>query len=131
MRGRRSHFRADRRRIFGSGRSVARYIRRRHRTRDNHGIAGIVCDAAGLSEAAARVDHWGRYILPLEFDDPTGWTMQNMLIVARLMIVAAADRRESRGVHFRRDFPQPDPALNVHIRLHATASAPAPTPART
>ncbi len=92
---------------------------------------GITRDAAGLSEAAARVDHWGRYILPLEFDDPTGWTMQNMLIVARLMIVAAADRRESRGVHFRRDFPQPDPALNVHIRLHATASAPAPTPART
>ena len=84
---------------------------------------GITRDAAGLSEAAARVDHWGRYILPLEFDDPTGWTMQNMLIVARLMITAATDRRESRGVHFRRDFPQPDPALNDHISLCATASA--------
>jgi L-aspartate oxidase len=49
--------------------------------------------------------------------------MQNMLGVARLMIAAAADRRESRGVHFRRDFPQPDPALNHHISLRATASA--------
>src|SRR5437763_3679551 len=32
---------------------------------------GITRDAAGLSEAADRVDHWGRYILPLEFDDMT------------------------------------------------------------
>ena len=26
----------------------------------------------GLKEAAERVDHWGRYILPLEFDDIPG-----------------------------------------------------------
>ena len=68
---------------------------------------GITRDAAGLDEAADQVDRWGRYILPLEFDDPSGWTMQNMLIVARLMIAAAAAREESRGVHFRRDFPNP------------------------
>src|SRR6185437_10069369 len=78
---------------------------------------GITRDAAGLGEAAERVDQWSRYILPLEFDDVTGWTLQNMLIVARLMIAAATARRESRGVHFRRDFPQPDPALNHHINL--------------
>ena len=76
---------------------------------------GITRDAAGLAEAADQVDRWGRYILPLEFDDPTGWTLQNMLIVARLMIAAAAEREESRGVHFRRDFPDPDPAMNHHI----------------
>ena len=70
---------------------------------------GITRDAAGLEEAADQVDRWGRYILPLEFDDPTGWTMQNMLIVARLMIAAASRRRESRGVHYRRDFPRPIP----------------------
>ena len=62
-----------------------------------------------------RVDQWSRYILPIEFDDVTGWTLQNMLIVARLMIAAAIARRESRGVHYRRDFPQPDPASNRHI----------------
>ncbi len=61
---------------------------------------GITRDAAGLKEAAEQVDHWGRYILPLEFDDIAGWTMQNMLIVARLMIAAAASREESRGVHY-------------------------------
>jgi L-aspartate oxidase len=78
---------------------------------------GITRDAAGLAEAADRVDQWSRYILPIEFDDVTGWTLQNMLIVARLMIAAATARRESRGVHFRRDFPQSDPAINHHINL--------------
>jgi L-aspartate oxidase len=81
---------------------------------------GITRDAAGLNEAADRVDHWGRYLLPLEFDDPTGWTMQNMLIAARLMIAAAIARKESRGVHFRRDFPQPDATMNEHMTLRAS-----------
>jgi L-aspartate oxidase len=83
---------------------------------------GITRDEAGLREAAERVDHWGRYILPLEFDDIPGWTMQNMLIVARLMIAAAAAREESRGVHFRRDHPEPDPTMNQHI-THCTEGA--------
>jgi L-aspartate oxidase len=78
---------------------------------------GITRDAAGLKEAAERVDHWSRYILPLEFDDTTGWTMQNMLIAARLMIAAATERTESRGVHYRRDYPQPDPDMNHHINV--------------
>jgi L-aspartate oxidase len=84
---------------------------------------GITRDAAGLVEAADRVDRWSRYILPQEFDDPGGWTLQNMLVVARLMISAAATRRESRGVHYRRDFPQPDPTLNHHIALRGAAAA--------
>jgi L-aspartate oxidase len=78
---------------------------------------GITRDAEGLAEATGRVDRWSRYILPLEFEDPAGWTLQNMLLVARLMIAAAAARRESRGVHFRRDFPAPDPSFIRHIGL--------------
>ncbi len=78
---------------------------------------GITRDRAGLKEAAERVDHWSRYILPLEFDDTTGWTMQNMLVAARLMIAAATERTESRGVHCRRDYPQADPGMNRHIKV--------------
>jgi L-aspartate oxidase len=78
---------------------------------------GITRDEAGLNEAAQRVDHWGRYILPLEFDDTPGWSMQNMLIVARLMIAAARERKESRGVHCRSDYPQSDPTMNHHINF--------------
>jgi L-aspartate oxidase len=85
---------------------------------------GITRDAAGLAEAADRVDHWSRYIQPIAFDDPSGWTLQNMLLVARLMIAAASQRRESRGVHYRRDFPRPDPAFQRHIATRAGQSAP-------
>lgn len=78
---------------------------------------GITRDAEGLAEAAEQVDFWCRYVLGHVFDDPAGWTMQNMLIVARLMITAAGTREESRGVHLRRDFPSPDPAWQHHITL--------------
>ena len=76
---------------------------------------GIVRDAAGLAEAAEQVDFWGRYALDQSFDDPAGWTLQNLLTIARLAIAAAADRVESRGVHTRRDFPATDPAWARHI----------------
>jgi L-aspartate oxidase len=85
---------------------------------------GITRDEAGLKEASDHVEHWGRYILPLEFDDPGGWTMQNMLLVARLMIMAADLRRESRGVHYRRDFPDTDPQLNDRVSLRAITPDP-------
>ncbi|WP_165219379.1 L-aspartate oxidase [Aquisphaera insulae] len=78
---------------------------------------GITRDASGLQDAAVQVDHWCRYVLPQIFDDPAGWAMQNMLITARLMIAAAAERKESRGVHSRADFPEPDPSRNVHITI--------------
>jgi L-aspartate oxidase len=82
---------------------------------------GITRDAAGLADAAAQVDHWCRYVLPLGFDDPTGWAMQNMLITARLMIAAATERKESRGVHARADFPVPEPDWNHHITMRRPA----------
>jgi L-aspartate oxidase len=91
---------------------------------------GITRDEAGLKEASDHVEHWGRYILPLEFDDPSGWTMQNMLLVARLMIIAASLRRESRGVHCRRDFPDTDPKLNEHVSLKAIAPETCESPLR-
>ncbi|HMB04593.1 MAG TPA: L-aspartate oxidase, partial [Isosphaeraceae bacterium] len=78
---------------------------------------GITRDAHGLAEAADQVDFWCRYVLGHVFDVPAGWVMQNMLTVARLMIAAATAREESRGVHTRRDFPNPDPAWTHHITL--------------
>jgi L-aspartate oxidase len=40
-----------------------------------------------------------------------------MLIVARLMIAAATERRETLGVHYRADFPHSDPGLNFHVGI--------------
>jgi L-aspartate oxidase len=78
---------------------------------------GITRDAKGLAEAAEQVDRWCRYVLAAGFDDPAGWTLQNMLTVARLMIAAATEREESRGVHTRSDFPRTDTAWARHIPL--------------
>jgi succinate dehydrogenase/fumarate reductase flavoprotein subunit len=38
-----------------------------------------------------------------------------MLEVSRLMIRGAIERRETRGVHFRNDFPETSPDWRVHI----------------
>jgi len=78
---------------------------------------GITRDRQGLLMAAEQVGFWRRYVLGHVFSDPAGWTMQNMLIVASLMITAATEREESRGVHTRRDFPNPDPSWVRHIPL--------------
>jgi L-aspartate oxidase len=65
-------------------------------------------DAEGLKEATDNINRWARYVLPRQFADPTGWELQNMLSVARLMIRAALLREESRGAHLRTDFPKSD-----------------------
>jgi len=71
---------------------------------------GIVRDRQRLEEAKHDVDFWCRYVLPREFKDRAGWELQNLLTVARLMIDAALGREESRGTHFRSDFPTRDDA---------------------
>jgi len=50
-----------------------------------------------------------------------GWELQNLLTIARLMIWSALQRQESRGVHFRGDFPQRDDA---HWQRHLACPRP-------
>ncbi len=71
---------------------------------------GVVREAAGLEQAERDVNFWCRYVLAREFDHRAGWELQNLLTIARLMVDAARRREESRGVHFRADFPGRDDA---------------------
>jgi L-aspartate oxidase len=80
---------------------------------------GIERDADGLKSAAEQVSFWDRYVSDREFADPRGWELQNMLLVSKLVITSAAARKESRGVHFRSDFPETDPKQNEHIAVVA------------
>lgn len=68
--------------------------------------AGIERDQEGLHSAIDDLSFWGRYVLTHEFDNQTGWELQNMITTAHLMLGAMLARRESRGVHFRSDYPE-------------------------
>ncbi len=79
--------------------------------------AGVRRDGSQLAEAERTVERWCRYVLDRQFAEPKGWELQNMLIVSRLVIRAASCRTESRGVHFRTDFPDTD---NDRWKCHLT-----------
>lgn len=70
--------------------------------------AFVIRDKSGLEGAERDVAFWCRYVLAREFDGRAGWELQNLLTIARLMIRSALIREESRGVHFRSDFPRHD-----------------------
>ena len=69
---------------------------------------GVRRDGDSLAEAKQTVEHWCRYVLARQFNDPGGWELQNMISLARLMIEAALEREESRGAHVRTDYPEAD-----------------------
>jgi len=71
---------------------------------------GITRQAKHLDEAQEIIRFWQRYVMDKVFERPFGWETQNMLTVSLLMAQAAAMRTESRGVHFRSDFPERDDA---------------------
>jgi L-aspartate oxidase len=81
---------------------------------------GIERSAEGLEAALQQVEFWDRYVGPREFSNTQGWELQNMLLAARLMIRAAIARKESRGTHFRNDFPNTDPQQAEHISITAS-----------
>ncbi|QDT95027.1 L-aspartate oxidase [Gimesia aquarii] len=81
---------------------------------------GITRSAGTLQNAKDKVDFWSRYVVNREFKNLSGWELQNMLLVSQLMISSAIERKESRGVHYRSDFPQTDPAFQKHISVIST-----------
>jgi len=71
---------------------------------------GIVRERARLDEARQDAEFWCNYVLRREFKDRAGWELQNLLTVALLMIDSAIARTESRGTHYRADYPDRDDA---------------------
>jgi L-aspartate oxidase len=75
----------------------------------------VMRDATGLT-SAARV--FERIIAEAghKADDQDGWITSNMALAALAIANAALLREESRGAHFRTDFPERDAALDqVHF----------------
>jgi L-aspartate oxidase len=74
---------------------------------------GIIRDGKGLRETADILSAWQK-ILPPPVDRPSH-ELTNLVVAARLMTESALLREESRGAHFRSDFPQPSEHWQKHI----------------
>ena len=80
-------------------------------------LVGVQRDAEGLQEAVDSIRSFAAYVMPHQFDVVEGWELQNLLLTASCIVDAALARVESRGVHFRSDFPEPD---DQNWRRHLT-----------
>jgi L-aspartate oxidase len=74
---------------------------------------GIIRDKEGLTQAAGILAAW-QQMLPRPTDQPS-YELSNLILTGRLLTEAAFIREESRGTHFRSDFPQSLPKWQCHI----------------
>ena len=65
-------------------------------------------DAISLRFANERLARWSELLFRTRFDDIAGLELVNAMTVSRLITAAAAHRTESRGTHYRSDFPETD-----------------------
>ncbi len=100
-----------------------RGLRRRLRAAMWDGV-GLERTAGGLARARAELER-----LAEEIGAASG-ELANALLVARMVTRAAILRTESRGAHFRADFPYPEPAWRQDLiwsGLEPVAPVPLPT----
>ncbi len=76
---------------------------------------GIVRIGKQLEEAASILAFWQRH-LPEATDRPS-YELANLILTGRLMAEAALLREESRGAHYRQDFPEPLSSWEHHITI--------------
>ncbi len=74
---------------------------------------GIIRSGKSLKEAADILATWESH-LPQSSDRPS-YELNNLVLCARFVTEAALLREESRGAHFRTDFPQTSPEWQRHI----------------
>ncbi|MDD5339272.1 MAG: L-aspartate oxidase [Dehalococcoidales bacterium] len=75
--------------------------------------AGIIRDKRGLSEAVGILAGW-QHSLPKPTDQ-SSYELSNLVLTGRLLVEAADIREESRGAHFRSDFPESSPKWQHHV----------------
>ena len=91
-------------------------------TMDRH--VGVARDAQGLATALSVLETIGDRLVPWQVR-PGPWrlpgtsarslaALRSLVDAGRLIASAALDRRESRGAHWRSDFPDTDPAQAGH-----------------
>jgi L-aspartate oxidase len=76
--------------------------------------AGVLRSAGSLRAAAAEL---GRLAPSAAAGRGTGhWELANLVTVSTALVAAAYARQETRGCHWRDDWPEPDPDWRGHLR---------------
>src|SRR5262245_20777585 len=91
--------------------------------RDGVGVQGALAEIKRVAEGLADAGVGGGRAFNLAWQD---WlNLTNQAMVARLIALSALARTESRGAHYRRDFPRSsgEPLYSVRIRDEAGAPA--------
>jgi len=78
-------------------------------------LAGLERDAEGLRAASARLAAWRDEVPAAESVEVAGLEDRNLFQLASLLVAAALLREESRGAHWRSDFPEPREELRRSI----------------
>lgn len=80
--------------------------------------AGLARNGIDLKQAAAELKRWKSPAVT----DAKAAEDANLLVVARAVVASALAREESRGGHYRTDFPAAVPALAKHSAIAAWSS---------
>jgi L-aspartate oxidase len=79
---------------------------------------GIIRSGKNLAKAADILYNWQRSLT--QSTDRPSYELNNMILNARLITEAALIREESRGAHFRSDFPKTSTDWQKHIVFKST-----------
>ena len=73
---------------------------------------GIIRSGEGIEEATSILATWQSFLS--QPSDRPSYELNNLVLCARLVTEAALLRKESRGAHFRTDFPKASPEWQRH-----------------
>jgi succinate dehydrogenase/fumarate reductase flavoprotein subunit len=93
--------------------------------------AGLVRDESGLDEAQRAVEQIAEALATVGVPGPVSFNLawqdwlnlRSQCLAARLIIASARERRESRGAHYRRDFPETQSGRPYSVRVRRQAGA--------
>ena len=68
---------------------------------------GIIRNSSDLKKAQQKISEW-KFVLKSELKTAEDFELANLIILADLITNSALQREESRGAHYREDFPDRD-----------------------